>query len=80
VDKKNDDANVAPVRYSDAMLDSLESQNDEHVGVLTSKVKMLKDVRSPLFLTFISPSSLYPSPLHSTFLFPKNTLLIIRPS
>ena len=32
-------------QYSAAVLDELESQNDEHVGVLTSKVKMLKDVR-----------------------------------
>lgn len=32
-------------QYSSAVLDELESQNDEQVGVLTSKVKMLKDVR-----------------------------------
>lgn len=32
-------------QYSSAVLDELESQNDEHVGMLTSKVKMLKDVR-----------------------------------
>ncbi|USP80863.1 hypothetical protein yc1106_08137 [Curvularia clavata] len=31
-------------QYSAAVLDELESQNDEHVGVLTSKVKMLKDL------------------------------------
>ncbi|KAF1943346.1 hypothetical protein EJ02DRAFT_465067 [Clathrospora elynae] len=31
-------------QYSSAVLDELESQNDEHVGVLTSKVKMLKDL------------------------------------
>lgn len=31
-------------QYSAAVLDELESQNEEHVGVLTSKVKMLKDV------------------------------------
>jgi blocked-early-in-transport protein 1 len=36
-------------QYSAAVLDELESQNDEHVGVLTSKVKMLKDVRCSLF-------------------------------
>lgn len=42
-------------QYSAAVLDELESQNDEHVGVLTSKVRMLKDVcffappLSPLF-------------------------------
>ena len=43
-------------QYSAAVLDELESQNDEHVGVLTSKVKMLKDVS-------LSCSS-YPIPLH----------------
>ncbi|EOA88509.1 protein transport protein bet1 [Exserohilum turcicum] len=31
-------------QYSAAVLDELESQTDEHVGVLTSKVKMLKDL------------------------------------
>ncbi|EUC33941.1 hypothetical protein COCCADRAFT_25816 [Bipolaris zeicola 26-R-13] len=31
-------------QYSAAVLDELESQNDEHVGVLTSKVRMLKDL------------------------------------
>jgi blocked-early-in-transport protein 1 len=31
-------------QYSAAVLDELESQNDEQVGVLTSKVRMLKDV------------------------------------
>ncbi|KAI4948395.1 hypothetical protein J4E91_005817 [Alternaria rosae] len=31
-------------QYSAAVLDELESQNDEHVGVLTGKVKMLKDL------------------------------------
>ncbi|KAF1844600.1 uncharacterized protein K460DRAFT_354498 [Cucurbitaria berberidis CBS 394.84] len=31
-------------QYSAAVMDELESQNDEHVGVLTSKVKMLKDL------------------------------------
>lgn len=31
-------------QYSAAVLDELESQNDEQVGVLTSKVKMLKDL------------------------------------
>ncbi|KAF2128793.1 hypothetical protein P153DRAFT_423281 [Dothidotthia symphoricarpi CBS 119687] len=31
-------------QYSSAVLDELESQNDEQVGVLTSKVKMLKDL------------------------------------
>ena len=44
-------------QYSAAVLDELESQNDEHVGVLTGKVKMLKDVcfshsQIPLFLHF----------------------------
>jgi len=31
-------------QYSAAVLDELESQNEEHVGVLTGKVRMLKDV------------------------------------
>ncbi|KAH7392836.1 hypothetical protein BKA66DRAFT_438973 [Pyrenochaeta sp. MPI-SDFR-AT-0127] len=31
-------------QYSAAVLDELESQNDQQVGVLTSKVKMLKDL------------------------------------
>ena len=31
-------------QYSSAVLDELESQNEEQVGVLTGKVKMLKDV------------------------------------
>ncbi|KAF2710906.1 hypothetical protein K504DRAFT_403906 [Pleomassaria siparia CBS 279.74] len=31
-------------QYSSAVLDELESQNDEQVGVLTGKVKMLKDL------------------------------------
>ncbi|KNG50331.1 er-golgi snare complex subunit [Stemphylium lycopersici] len=31
-------------QYSAAVLDELESQNDEHVGVLTGKVRMLKDL------------------------------------
>ncbi|PSN68455.1 hypothetical protein BS50DRAFT_666211 [Corynespora cassiicola Philippines] len=31
-------------QYSAAVMDELESQNDEHVGVLTGKVKMLKDL------------------------------------
>jgi hypothetical protein len=34
-------------QYSSAVLDELESQNDEQVGVLTGKVKMLKDVCTP---------------------------------
>lgn len=38
-------------QYSAAVLDELESQNDEHVGVLTSKVKMLKDVSYLLLLS-----------------------------
>jgi predicted patatin/cPLA2 family phospholipase len=33
-------------QYSAAVLDELESQNEEQVGVLTGKVKMLKDVSS----------------------------------
>lgn len=35
-------------QYSSSVLDELESQNEEQVGVLTSKVKMLKDVGVPL--------------------------------
>ncbi|OAL55573.1 hypothetical protein IQ07DRAFT_583039 [Pyrenochaeta sp. DS3sAY3a] len=31
-------------QYSSSVLDELESQNEEQVGVLTSKVKMLKDL------------------------------------
>lgn len=31
-------------QYSAAVLDELESQNDEQVGIMTGKVKMLKDV------------------------------------
>jgi hypothetical protein len=48
-------------QYSAAVMDELESQNDEHVGVLTSKVKMLKDVCSP------SPSSPTSLPTFSPF-------------
>lgn len=33
-------------QYSAAVLDELESQNEGHVGLLTSKVKQLKDVSS----------------------------------
>lgn len=40
-------------QYASATLDELESQNDEHTGVLIGKVKMLKDVR----LTHLSPHS-----------------------
>jgi hypothetical protein len=48
-------------QYSAAVLDELESQNDnEHVGILTSKVKQLKDVRtSPFCLNYsFSPQTL----------------------
>jgi blocked-early-in-transport protein 1 len=31
-------------QYSNAVLDELESQNDEQIGVMSGKVKMLKDV------------------------------------
>jgi blocked-early-in-transport protein 1 len=44
-------------QYSAAVLDELESQNDnEHVGILTSKVKQLKDVRIffPSLFSFVS--------------------------
>lgn len=40
-------------QYSSAVLDELESQNEEHVGVLTGKVKMLKDVCSALPTPFL---------------------------
>lgn len=36
-------------QYSAAVLDELESQNEEQVGVLTGKVKMLKDVSCLFF-------------------------------
>jgi hypothetical protein len=42
-------------QYSSAVLDELESQNEEHVGVLTGKVKMLKDVCLFLFFFVIPP-------------------------
>ncbi|KAF2182690.1 hypothetical protein K469DRAFT_711360 [Zopfia rhizophila CBS 207.26] len=35
-------------QYSDAVLSELESQNDEEVGVLTGKVRMLKDLTSAI--------------------------------
>ncbi len=31
-------------RYADAVYNELESQNDEQVGIMTEKVKMLKNV------------------------------------
>lgn len=31
-------------QYSDAVLSELESQNDDEIGVLTGKVRMLKDI------------------------------------
>lgn len=37
-------------RYSDAVLNELESQNEDQVGEMSKKVRMLKDVRSPLVL------------------------------
>lgn len=33
-------------RYADAVYNELESQNDEQVGIMTEKVKMLKNVRN----------------------------------
>jgi len=33
-------------QYSDAVMDELESQNDEHVSEMTKKVRALKDVGS----------------------------------
>lgn len=38
-------------RYSDAVLSELESQNDEQVGMMADKVKMLKNVRSDSAIT-----------------------------
>lgn len=35
-------------RYADAVYNELESQNDEQVGVMTEKVKMLKSVSMPV--------------------------------
>jgi len=46
-------------QYSAAVLDELESQNDEHVGVLTGKVKMLKDVCFASLESPISPPFLF---------------------
>lgn len=43
-------------QYSAAVLDELESQNEEHVGVLTGKVRMLKDVCFEHFLSSLSSS------------------------
>jgi blocked-early-in-transport protein 1 len=31
-------------QYSNAVLDELESQNDEQIGIMSGKVRMLKDV------------------------------------
>ena len=42
-------------QYSDAVLSSLESQNDSEVEGISAKVKMLKDVLLPPSLPF-SPS------------------------
>jgi len=47
-------------QYSAAVLDELESQNDEHVGVLTGKVKMLKDVCFPLLPLLLLSFSILP--------------------
>lgn len=38
-------------QYSAATLDELESQNDDHAGVLIGKVKMLKDVGCAWFVS-----------------------------
>ena len=37
-------------QYSNAVLDELESQNDEQIGIMSGKVRMLKDVSSLLWL------------------------------
>jgi len=60
---------VARGQYSDSVLDELESQNDDEVQGMSSRVKMLKEVRipaerSPLLgrhdLTTLSSSSPWP--------------------
>ncbi|USW50292.1 Putative BET1-like protein [Septoria linicola] len=51
-DKKNDDAGLGfrsatpdkKGRYSDSVLESLESQNDDQAGEMSKKVKMLKEL------------------------------------
>ena len=48
------DMSIRRGQYSDAVLSSLESQNDEEVEGITAKVKMLKNVR--LLLRHLSPS------------------------
>jgi blocked-early-in-transport protein 1 len=56
-DKKNDDAGFRSAtpdrkgRYSNAVLESLESQNDDQAGEMSKKVKMLKVVSG--FYTFL---------------------------
>lgn len=40
-------------QYASATLDELESQNEEHTGVLIGKVKMLKDVCSPILYPLV---------------------------
>jgi hypothetical protein len=46
-------------QYSDAVIDELESQNDDQVGAMSARVKMLKDV-SVLHSSISSPSHAVP--------------------
>lgn len=39
-------------QYSDAVLNELESQNEQQVEGIMGKVKLLKDVQPPLFFFF----------------------------
>ena len=50
-------------QYSDAVLNELESQNDQQVEGILGKVKLLKDVRSPSPLPRPFPSGAIPLPL-----------------
>lgn len=56
--KKNDDAGFRSAtpdkkgRYSDSVLESLESQNDDQAGEMSKKVKMLKEVSFLLWVHY----------------------------
>lgn len=56
-------------QYASATLDELESQNEEHTGVLIGKVKMLKDVRLPILP--YTPPRRGPAVLRFSFTRPK---------
>lgn len=57
--KKNDDAGFRSAtpdkkgRYSDSVLESLESQNDDQAGEMSKKVKMLKEVSFLLWVHYL---------------------------